>query len=83
MSTRINARLPAEVARKVAYLQSVTGASATLVLRDSIERYYAQMTSETGSPSQLLEGFVGCVEGPRDLSSSYKAELLRSLKKKA
>ena len=81
---RLNARLPPDVARKVAYLQRRTNRSTTEVVLESIERYYAAMTEERGTAAQALEeaGFVGCSTGPADLSTSYKADLSRSISKK-
>jgi hypothetical protein len=83
--SRINARLPAEVARKVAYLERRTNMSTTEVVLASIERYYAAMTEGEGTAAQALAqaGFIGCAEGPADLSSSYKSGQTRSLGKKA
>jgi hypothetical protein len=80
---RVNARLPAEVARKAAYLARRTGMTTTEVLIESLERYYAAVISEEAAPApQLLADFVGCSEGPADLSTSYKRELSRSLSAK-
>jgi hypothetical protein len=81
---RINARLPPDVARKVAYLERRKHMSTTQVLRESIEHYYAAVTQEKGTAAETLEraGFVGCASGPADLSSSYKAELASSVGKK-
>ncbi len=82
---RINARLPTDVARKVAYLESRTKMSTTEVVLESIERYYAAMTEGDGTAAEALAqaGFIGCATGPADLSSSYKSEQRRSLAKKA
>ncbi len=83
-ATRINARLPADVARKVAYLERRTKMSTTEIVVTSIERYYDAMTQGEGTAADALAeaGFIGCAEGPVDLSSSYKAEMGRSLAKK-
>jgi hypothetical protein len=80
---RINARLPPDVAQKVAYLSKRTGSSTTDVLLASIEYYYAAVTTSEASSAQTLAGFVGCADGPHDLSSSYKNELTRSLRAKS
>jgi hypothetical protein len=81
---RINARLPPDVARKVAYLERRTKMSTTEVVRESIDRYYAAVVDGEGSPAEVLEraGFVACAKGPEDLSVSYKAELAGSIGKK-
>ncbi len=78
-SSRINARLPAEVARKAAYLERRTGKSTTQVIIESLERYYETIRSEEVASEELFADFVGCSAGPSDLSTSYKAELSRSL----
>jgi predicted DNA-binding protein len=44
-STRINARIPPDVARKVAYLESRTHRTTTGVIVESIERFYAAVQS--------------------------------------
>ena len=81
---RINARIPPEVARKVAYLERRTKMSATEIVTASIDRYYASIVDGDGSPAEVLEraGFVACARGPEDLSVSYKADLARSIGKK-
>lgn len=73
MTTRLNARVPEEVARKVRYLQARLGRSTTDVVIASLEAYYVQVTREE-APSRLLADLVGCAEGPGDLSSTYKAQ---------
>jgi hypothetical protein len=82
---RINARLPPDVARKVSYLERRGRMTTTQVLRESIELYYATVTRETSTAASALEqaGFVGCASGPRDLSSTYKAQLADSLEEKS
>jgi hypothetical protein len=81
---RINARLPVETARKLAYLQGRTGLGTTEIVLRSIERYYTEIQGEVGRPADVLSeaGFLGCADGPADLSSSYKDELVRSLRAK-
>jgi hypothetical protein len=81
MTRRINARIDEALASKLAELQRRTGKSATEILQAALESYYADVAA-TSDPGKLLAGFVGCAEGPRALSTNYKAELLRSLKKK-
>lgn len=84
-ATRINARLPEEVARKLEYLERRMGLSTTEAVLASIECLYATVTDETASPAAVLEkvGFLGCGEGPEDLSGSYKTLLTASLGSKA
>lgn len=80
---RVNARLSAEVARKVSYLERRCGLTTTQVILESIEHYYRAVAEEPPSALEALAGFVGCAEGPADLSSTYKSELSRSLADKA
>ena len=82
---RINARLPPEIARKLAYLRRRTGASTTEVVLASVERNFDAVSADEGDAAAALReaGFVGCAEGPADLSGSYKSALTRSLGRKA
>ena len=76
---RINARLGEDLARKLDYLAERTQQSASDVLRESIAAYYREIEESAARAADLLDEFVGCVDGPRDLSSKYKEELDRSL----
>jgi len=78
-SDRINARLGEELARKLDYLAERTQQSASDVLRESIAAYYREVEESPVRARDLLEEFVGSVDGPADLSSKYKEELERSL----
>jgi hypothetical protein len=78
MTTRLNARVPDEVARKVRYLQARLGCSTTDLVIASLEAYYAQVAREE-EPARLLEDLIGCAEGPGDLSSTYKQVFADSL----
>ncbi len=83
-AARLNARLDAAVAKKLEYLKKRTRQSTTDVVRRSIELYYDSV-AKNDEALELLEqsGFIGCAEGPRDLSKRYKAELMRILAEKA
>jgi hypothetical protein len=78
MTERINARLDGDLAGKLDYLRQRTGATTTEVLRASLEAYFEQVKSRD-KPEHLLARFIGCAEGPEDLSSTYKAEVTQSL----
>lgn len=71
MTTRLNARVDAELARKVKYLRERTGASTTEVLRTSVEAYY-EVVKRAERPASLLVDFIGCFEGPEDLSENHR-----------
>jgi len=81
MTRRINARIDPDRSRKIAYLRRRTGKSTSEVVKESLDVYYAQLARED-RPADLLADFVGCVTGPSNLSSSYKAILTASLERK-
>lgn len=81
MTVRINARLDAELARKVQALCRRTGRSTTEIVKESLESYYQTVTR--GSPAAALASLVGCAAGPPDLSETYKDQLTHSLARKS
>lgn len=82
MSGRLNARIDDELARKVKYLRRRTQMSTTEVVKASIEAYYRQLSDEASAVA-LLSSFIGSATGDSNLSTDYKAELTRSLSRKA
>ena len=88
MSTRINARLEVALAKKLQRAQAVTHKSVTEIVSESLERYCdVLISSDSGCPTAYQRmadaGFIGCAEGPADLSTTYKAQLAESLGRKA
>ena len=81
MTVRINARLDAELARKLAHLQARTGQSTTELIRASIESHFERVTGGAG-PCVLLDEFVGCSSAGPDLSTTYEVALDASLERK-
>jgi hypothetical protein len=83
MASRLNARIDAPLAKKVAALRLATRQTTTDVVRVALERYYDAVERES-RPYELLRdgGFIGCADGPSDLSVTYKHELTRSLESK-
>ena len=81
---RVNARLDDESTNKLEYLARATSASASDVIREAIRRYYAAVHDAAPATYALFEesGFLGCAEGPPDLSSTYKASLGQTLEHK-
>ncbi len=80
MATRLNARIDEGLARKVEALRRATKQTTTEVVRVAIERYYEQVGTEARPYDALARGgFIGCADGPADLSVTYKRELTRSL----
>ena len=84
-AVRINARLAPRLARKVAAVQRQTRKTLTVIVRESLEAYCDSSLRGGGSAAAALEanGFVGCAEGPVDLSERYKADLSVSLRRKS
>ena len=80
---RINARLDEDTGRKLAYLERETNMSVSEIVRQAISAYYARFRNDNADPAGALikAGFIGCGEGPSDLSATYK-DGLRTLAKK-
>lgn len=79
--TRINARLDSELAQRLLLVRERTGQSTSDLLKASLRAYLDRVESEV-SPAGHLANFIGSADGPTDLSTSYKAALTRSLRKK-
>jgi hypothetical protein len=82
--TRVNARLPEDDAKKLAYLAKIERKSVSDIVRTAIQRYYDEKKSEEAAASGMLFriGFVGCGEAEPDLSKNYKQYLTESLRRK-
>ena len=74
---RINARLDKSTQEQLDYLRTTTRQSVTEIVRQGLSLYYQQIKSQSeGGTRRLLESdFIGCCEGPEDLSSDYKRYL--------
>lgn len=80
MAARLNARIDAVLAKKVAKLRRLTRRSTTEVVREALERYYESVERDARPYDALRDGgLIGCAEGPADLSSNYKAAFADSL----
>lgn len=82
--TRVNARLPQDDAKKLAYLSKTEGKSVSEIIRAAIQRYYSETKSTEAAAAGMLfrTGFVGCGEAEPDLSKKYKRHLTESLQRK-
>jgi hypothetical protein len=71
---RINARLDEKTEQQLTYIRATTKQSLTDIIKHSLSLYYQQLRSETGEGTRKLlqSDFIGCAEGPEDLSSHYK-----------
>jgi hypothetical protein len=83
-ANRINARLDDELVRKVELVRKRTRRSVSQIVQESLVRYCDQELDQGGDALSILKsaGFLGCADGPADLSSGYKTELSRSLRRK-
>lgn len=83
-NVRVNARLDDERTEKLRQLQSLTGQSASDVLKRALDLMYArQVTHAREKLDALLSSdFIGCADGPEDLADHYKDYLTRDLNAK-
>lgn len=85
MSSRLNARVDDELARKVEALSRATGKSASSIIKAALEAYIeSARVREEVHPRRALEraGLIGCANGEPDLSRSYKQVLVDSVRAK-
>jgi metal-responsive CopG/Arc/MetJ family transcriptional regulator len=82
--TRVNARLPEDDAKKLAYLAKAERKSVSEIIRAAIQRYYSEAKSAEAAAAGILRriGFIGCVEGDGDLSVTYKKHVDAYLRRK-
>lgn len=81
---RINARLDEVRAEKLKQLKALTRLGVSEIVKWAIDVLHQQ---RAGQPREKLDAllssdFVGCAEGPEDLSSRYKQYLTRDLENK-
>jgi len=78
---RISARLDEERSQRLEFLSRVTHQGTTEVVKQAIDRYYAEVQCARTRPVEIFEAtrFIGSGEGPEDLSSRYKEYLVESL----
>ena len=83
-ANRINARLDDELARRVDLVRKRKRRSVSQIVQESLARYCDQELGGGGEALAVLRaaGFIGCADGPADLSSDYKQALTRSLRRK-
>lgn len=81
---RINARLDQEHIKKLEVLKSQEHLTTTEVVKKALDYYYEMRKENNKSRvKQLLDSdFIGCGEGPEDLSENYKDYLTQSLSEK-
>lgn len=81
---RINARLDSARTEKLKELQLRTHLSASEIVKRAIDLLHRQQANQYRErlDALLSSDFIGCAEGPTDLSSNYKQRLAESLETK-
>ncbi len=81
---RVNARLDLERQRKLEEIARRTGLSVSDILKEAIDVYHERLAENAATARRQLErsGFIGCADGPEDLSETYKAQLAESFERK-
>ncbi|MGH8590865.1 MAG: ribbon-helix-helix protein, CopG family [Gammaproteobacteria bacterium] len=69
----LSLKLPDALDRRLDSAVARRGVTKSVLVREALERYLdSSETAETGSILVLAGDLVGCIEGPRDLSSNPK-----------
>jgi predicted transcriptional regulator len=76
---RINARLDESAQKQLEYLAQATGQSVSHVVRESLARYYAEVSARQRPPMQFLSMVGEGRSGRTDLASTYKQVISDSL----
>ena len=81
---RINARLDDARTAKLRQLQSSLRVSASEIVKRGLDLLHKEQCEGVGAKTKALlaSDFVGCAEGPEDLSGRYKQHLARALEDK-
>ena len=79
---RINVRLTGADAARFQELLAVSEASVSDLLRAALREYHRSHVPARINPLELLSGYIGSGEGPRDLSANYKSYLAEALEDK-
>lgn len=81
---RINARLDEVRAEKLKQLQSLTRLGVSEIVKRAIDLLHRQQDGQSREQLDALlsSDFVGCAEGPEDLSSRYKQYLREDIESK-
>jgi hypothetical protein len=81
---RLNARIPDEQYRALEDVAARTGRTVSEVVRTAIGDFLSRRGEQAPTAFEALvaAGFVGCGEGPEDLSERYKEYLHEGLAEK-
>ncbi len=66
---------------KIEQLKRRTNRSTTAIVKEALAQYLESQAASPSSAKQIFHasGFIGCADGPEDLSTSYKEALVESL----
>ena len=78
---RINARLDTDHSKKLEELRKRCNSSVSDIVKEAIDLMYAQQTDASKKKIEALlkSDFIGCGQGPKDLSENHKDYLTQSL----
>lgn len=83
---KINAELDDQSEQDLLFIQEQTGETVTRIIKELLADKAESLRQKTRTGAKmkaLLESdFIGCAEGPEDLSENYKDYLYKSLKEK-
>jgi len=81
---RINARLDDDHQRKLEFLMRATDLTVSGIIKQAIDLLYGRVREMEARSRDTLasSGFVGCGDGPKDLSATYKDQLDTSIRSK-
>ena len=81
---RVNARLDDARTAKLRQLQSSLRINASEVVKLALDLLHKEQCEGMGAKTKALlaSDFVGCAEGPENLSSRYKQQLTQALEDK-
>ena len=81
---RINARLDSEHSKKLEQLKKNRNLSVSDIIKQAIDLMHTQENSERKIKLEALltSDFIGCGQGPENLSENHKNYLEQSLKQK-
>ena len=70
----INVHLNEQAEKQLAFVQSATRQSIADIISHALDLYYQQLSDQQGAGTRKLmeSDFVGCAEGPENLSTNYK-----------
>jgi hypothetical protein len=83
---RINARLDEQSEQDLMFIKEKTGETVTQIIKELLTKK-AEMLRDKHKPGSKMQtllksDFVGCAEGPEDLSTHYKDYFYQGIKEK-